>query len=48
MTLAEANVKFNSTGSDKVKSDVDKVGSAMENTAKKADNFSNSLNLLKM
>lgn len=43
MTLAEANVKFSSTGADKVKSDVDKVGTAMDSTAKKADNFANSL-----
>jgi len=43
MTLAEANVKFTSTGSDKVKSDVEKVGSAMKDSAKQADDFSNSL-----
>ena len=43
MTLAEANVKFKSEGADKVKSDVEKVGSAMKDTAQKADNFADSL-----
>ena len=43
MTLAEANVKFKSEGADKVKSDTEKVGSAMQNTAKKANDFSDSL-----
>jgi len=43
MTLAEANVKFKSEGADKVKSDTEKVGYAMQNTAKKANDFSDSL-----
>ena len=43
MTLAEATVKFKSEGADKVKSDTEKVGSAMQNTAKKANDFSDSL-----
>jgi hypothetical protein len=38
MTLAEANVKFSSTGTEKVNQDIDSLGKKLESTAKKADN----------
>lgn len=39
MTLAEANVKFSSTGADKVISDTKKVSSSLETSAQKAKGF---------
>jgi hypothetical protein len=38
MTLAEANVKFSSTGSDQVKATADGIGKSLDSVAKKADN----------
>jgi len=38
MTLAEANVKFSSTGADQVKATADGVGKSLDSVAKKADN----------
>jgi hypothetical protein len=38
MTLAEANVKFSSTGADQVKAAADGVGKSLDSVAKKADN----------
>ena len=43
MTLAEANVKFSSTGADKVVSDTKKVSSALETSAKNAKSFLSSI-----
>jgi hypothetical protein len=38
MTLAEANVKFSSTGADQVKATADGIGKSLDSVAKKADN----------
>ena len=38
MTLAEANIKFSSTGSDQVKATADGVGKSLDSVAKKANN----------
>lgn len=38
MTLAEANVKFNSTGADQVKAAAESVGKTLDSVAKRADN----------
>jgi hypothetical protein len=38
MTLAEANVKFSSTGSDQVKTAADGIGKSLDSVAKKAEN----------
>lgn len=43
MTLAEAVVKFKSEGVDSVVNGINKVGSAMENNSKKAQDFTNSI-----
>ena len=43
MTLAEANVKFSSTGSDQVLNSVNKIGSALESNAAKVRSFTSSI-----
>ena len=43
MTLAEANVKFSSTGSDQVLNSVNKIGNALESNAAKVISFTSSI-----
>ena len=43
MTLAEANIKFTTTGTNEVKIQIESVGNALDSTAKKAQNATGSI-----